>query len=193
MFYLLCKFLYITVFALLSSAQSYLPLYYRDVLKFSSDQIGFTVAIAPCVQSIACPIWTYVADKRPKIHGVTMAATSLIGGIAVMGIMGIGHYVQENNQEEETTNTSSITSSSDDNNDVMLLVCAFALAFAFFTLPNTSMVDSAVMKILGPNKILYGKVYFIWCYTPFFSHLQKYIYIYISLRMHKAKKKEPNK
>ncbi|KAI9262147.1 major facilitator superfamily domain-containing protein [Phascolomyces articulosus] len=153
MFYMLCKLLYITVFALLSSAQSYLPLYYRDVLKFSSDQIGFTVAIAPCVQSIACPIWTYIADKRPKLHGITMAVTSLIGGIAVMGIMGIGHYVQNINQKEETTSNNN----KEDNNDVMLLVCTFALAFAFFTLPNTSMVDSAVMKILGPNKILYGE------------------------------------
>ncbi|KAI9477134.1 major facilitator superfamily domain-containing protein [Zychaea mexicana] len=157
--YVLCKLLYITVFALLSAAQSYLPLYYHDVIKFSSDQIGFVIAIAPCIQSIACPIWTYLADKRPKLHGITMALTSFVGGIAVMGIMGVGHYVQNNSQQEETT-LRSISTSSDgngNNGNVMLLICAFAIAFAFFSLPNTSMVDSAVMKILGPNKILYGE------------------------------------
>ncbi|KAI8139129.1 major facilitator superfamily domain-containing protein [Fennellomyces sp. T-0311] len=147
--YFLCKLLYITVFALLSAAPPYLPLYYHDVLGFTSDQIGFTIAIAPFVQSIACPIWTYLVDKRPKLHGPTMALTSLIGGIAVMGIMGIGHYVQNSDKEETTLETS--------NRSTMLLTCTFALAFAFFTLPNTSLVDSAVMKILGPNKILYGE------------------------------------
>ncbi|KAI7879769.1 MFS general substrate transporter [Lichtheimia hyalospora FSU 10163] len=146
--YTLCKLLYITVFGLLSAAPPYLPLYYRNVLGFSSDQIGFAIAIAPFVQSISCPVWTYFVDKYPRLHGATMAFTSCLGGIAVMGIMGIGHYVQ-----------SSITTDQEQDNKrgIVIATCTFALAFAFFTLPNTALVDSAVMKILGPNKILYGE------------------------------------
>lgn len=150
--YTLCKLLYVTVFALLSAAPPYLPLYYRNVLGFSSDQIGFAIAIAPFVQSISCPVWTYFVDKHPRLHGATMAFTSCLGGLAVMGIMGIGHYVQSSitaDGEEDDDNNSNKRS-------IVIATCTFALAFAFFTLPNTALVDSAVMKILGPNKILYG-------------------------------------
>lgn len=146
--YLLCKLLYTTAFALLSAAPPYLQLYYHDVLRFSSDQIGFVLAIAPFIQSLACPLWTYLVDKKPRFHGAVMALTSLVGGVAVMGIMGVGHTLT-------TTTTAPLGGHA-----VISITCTLALFFAFFTLPNVSLVDSAVMKILGPNKILYGKLFF---------------------------------
>lgn len=158
--YILCKLLYITVFALLSAAPPYLPLYYHDVLRFSSDQIGFTIAIAPFIQSIACPLWTYLVDKRPRLHGPVMAITSFLGGLAVMGIMLVGRWVAEEQEDTRIKTSTLLSSFSNDNSSntrVVVITCAFALAFAFFTLPNTSLVDSAVVKMLGPNKILYGK------------------------------------
>lgn len=154
--YLLCKLLYITVFGLLTACPPYFALYYHNVLRFSSDQIGFTIAIAPFVQSIACPIWAYVVDKRPKLHGVTMAITGCIGCLSVMCIMGIGHYVQAMHDVVDFMSFSH-ASGGDSNGSIVVATCALSLAFAFFALPNVALVDSAVMKILGPNKILYGK------------------------------------
>ncbi|GAA5798090.1 hypothetical protein HPULCUR_003490 [Helicostylum pulchrum] len=153
--YLICKVLYIAIFALLSAAPPYLPLYYHDVLGFSSDQIGFVLAIAPFIQSIACPLWTYTVDKRPALHGPIMAITSLIGGSAIMTIMVIGNSVSS-----DIVNPTQIFSTLKlqlSNSSLVLVTSALALTFAFFTLPNLSLVDSAVMKILGPNKILYGE------------------------------------
>ena len=158
--YTLCKLLYITVFALLSAVPPYLQIYYHDVLYFSSNQIGCVLAIAPFIQSLACPIWTYLVDKRPKLHANTMAFTSLMGGLAILGIMVLGHHQQQkdpvdslasvfpfHNNDEHKTAT----------HQTVILTSLCALMFAFFTLPNVSLVDSAVMKMLGPNKILYGK------------------------------------
>ncbi|KAI8087787.1 uncharacterized protein B0P05DRAFT_532293 [Gilbertella persicaria] len=147
--YVVCKLLYIAIFALLSAAPPYLPLYYSDVLHFSSDQIGLVLAIAPFIQSIACPLWSLVVDKRPKLHGLIMALTSFLGGSAIMGIMIIGHSVSSS---EIISNLLKLT-----NTSLVFITSTLALAFAFFTLPNMSLVDSAVMKILGPNKILYGE------------------------------------
>ncbi|KAI8095224.1 major facilitator superfamily domain-containing protein [Thamnidium elegans] len=153
--YLICKALYIAIFALLSAAPPYLPLYYHDVLGFSSDQIGFVLAIAPFIQSIACPLWTYTVDKRPALHGPIMAVTSLIGGSAIMFIMVIGNSVSS-----DIVNPTQIFSALKlqlSNSSLVLVTSVLALTFAFFTLPNLSLVDSAVMKILGPHKILYGE------------------------------------
>jgi nitrate/nitrite transporter NarK len=147
--YLICKLLYVAVFALLSAAPPYLPLYYHDVLGFSSDQIGFVLAIAPFIQSISCPVWSVLVDKFPRWHGAVMAMTSFVGGAAVMGIMLMGHVISV-----ESIPKAFIPEIS--NSMLVAITSALALAFAFFTLPNMSLVDSAVMKKLGPNKILYG-------------------------------------
>lgn len=152
--YVICKLLYIAIFALLSAAPPYLPLYYHDVLNFSSDQIGFVLAIAPFIQSIACPLWTYIVDKKPTLHGPIMAITSFLGGSAVIGIMIIGHSVSSQVVVPKTLDILSMQLS---NTALVTITSSLALAFAFFTLPNMSLVDSAVMKILGANKILYGK------------------------------------
>ncbi|CAO3635903.1 unnamed protein product [Cunninghamella blakesleeana] len=142
--YLPCKLLYISVFALLSAAPPYLSIYYHDVLGFTSDQIGLVLAIAPFIQSLACPLWTVLVDKKPTLHGFFMSLTGLLGGLAVMGILVIGHLASNPNIQLS-------------NSTLVLFTSILALAFAFFTLPNVSLVDSAVMKILGPNKILYGE------------------------------------
>ncbi|KAL4211394.1 hypothetical protein CU097_015206 [Rhizopus azygosporus] len=143
--YLICKLLYIAIFAVLSAAQPYLPIYYHDTLNFSSDQIGLVLAIAPFIQSISCPLWTYIVDKKPALHGFIMALTAFLGGAAIMAIMFIG-------QSSGTLFGIELS-----NTLLVVVVSSLALGFAFFTLPNMALVDSAVMKILGPNKILYGE------------------------------------
>ncbi|ORE20476.1 MFS general substrate transporter [Rhizopus microsporus] len=141
----LMDLLYIAIFAVLSAAQPYLPIYYHDTLNFSSDQIGLVLAIAPFIQSISCPLWTYIVDKKPALHGFIMALTAFLGGAAIMAIMFIG-------QSSGTLFGIELS-----NTLLVVVVSSLALGFAFFTLPNMALVDSAVMKILGPNKILYGE------------------------------------
>ncbi|KAI8967517.1 major facilitator superfamily domain-containing protein [Mycotypha africana] len=159
--YLICKLLYIALFALVSAAPPYLPLYYHDILNLSSDQIGFVLAIAPFIQSISCPIWTYLVDKKPALHGTIMAITGFLGASAIMMIMLIGRYVTSEEviptfiswgTEGNNMKLSQLSSTS-----LLTVTATLALAFAFFALPNMSLVDSAVMKILGPNKLLYGE------------------------------------
>jgi hypothetical protein len=70
-----------------------------------------------------------------------------------MGIMFIGHYASS---QEVIPTSLEFFSMQLSNTALVTITSTLALAFAFFTLPNMSLVDSAVMKILGPNKILYG-------------------------------------
>ncbi|KAI7899845.1 major facilitator superfamily domain-containing protein [Cokeromyces recurvatus] len=154
--YIICKLLYIAIFSLLSAAPPYFSLYFHNVLQFSSDQIGFILAIAPFIQSIACPIWSYIVDKHSALHGPIMAITSLLGGSGIMSIMVIGHSVSSEEVIPQTF-IGLLSSLQLSKSMSFTLTSCFTLAFAFFTLPNISLVDSAVMKILGPNKILYGE------------------------------------
>ncbi|KAI9488643.1 major facilitator superfamily domain-containing protein [Zychaea mexicana] len=189
--------MYALFYGVLSSVPPYLQLYYHDALGFSSDQIGFVLAIAPFIQSLACPLWTSLVDRRPKFHGAVMALTSFVGGLAVMGIMVLGHIISASNKRNDQyipppqspqqllvatgaliyrdEDSKSDSSGGDfaamttmtmviqqppqlDNHTVVWLISILSLLIAFFTLPNVSLVDSAVMKILGPNKILYGSL-----------------------------------
>ncbi|KAI7874476.1 MFS general substrate transporter [Lichtheimia hyalospora FSU 10163] len=88
-----------------------------------------------------------------------MAITGCIGCLSVMCIMGIGHYVQAMYDAVDFMSSSllSFHTGDDSNGSIVMATCALSLAFAFFALPNVALVDSAVMKILGPNKILYGE------------------------------------
>jgi Na+/melibiose symporter-like transporter len=138
--YLHPKLLYISLYSILGSAIPYLSLYYNSKLHLTSQQIGFILAIAPFIQSIACPFWTVQVDKRPEWHGRVMALTMIIGGSSVISLMFIPLLFPGN-----------------ENTITLLLTTMLALIFAFFGQPNAVLVDSAVLKILGQHKIYYGK------------------------------------
>lgn len=137
--YLLPKLLYICLYGVLGSAIPYLSLFYSDSLHLTSQQIGIILAIAPFIQSIACPFWTLQVDKRPHWHGKLMALLMVIGGLSVISLMFIPKLLP--NDSTSTT---------------LIVTVVLAVAFAFFGQPVTVLVDSAVLKILGENKIYYG-------------------------------------
>lgn len=141
--YLLPKLLYICLYGVLGSAIPYLSLFYADKLSLPSQQIGIILAIAPFIQSIACPFWTMQVDKRPYLHGPLMAILMLIGGLSVIGLMFIPILLPP-------SSTSSLV--------ILSITVALAVTFAFFGQPVTVLVDSAVLKILGDNGIYYGNV-----------------------------------
>ncbi|KAI8645650.1 major facilitator superfamily domain-containing protein [Parasitella parasitica] len=137
--YLTPKLLYICLYGVLGSAIPYLSLFYADSLHLSSQQIGIILAIAPFVQSVACPFWTMQVDKRPQWHGTLMAILMFIGGISIVSLM----FVPVVLAQGAPFATLSIT-------------VALAVSFAFFGQPVTVLVDSAVLKILGENGVYYG-------------------------------------
>jgi len=147
--YFICKLLFVAVYATVSSAPPYLALFYDKIMHFSSDQIGILLAIAPFVQSVACPFWAAVVDKKPHCHGSLMGLLCLAGGSAIMVVMYLGIITpDEKNLGFEMPSFLVLTG-----------ICMFLYAFCSGTL--VSLVDSAVMKILGPNKILYGTFFFL--------------------------------
>lgn len=138
--FLLPKLLYICLYGVLGSAIPYLSLFYSDNLHLPSQQIGIILAIAPFIQSVACPFWTLQVDKRPHWHGKLMAILMFIGGLSVIALMFIPMVLPQ----DKTSTT-------------LIVTVVLAVTFAFFGQPVTVLVDSAVLKILGDHKIYYGK------------------------------------
>lgn len=138
------KLLYIFLYSLYGSAIAYISIFYRDVLGLDSKQIGVLLAIAPFVQIVACPIWTSLADRYSQLHGPIMGTLATIGGssVLVLRYFPIWYNVQ-------------------DSSVIMQLACVCAFLFAFFGSPVCALVDSIVLKMLGDQKILYGKIFCI--------------------------------
>lgn len=145
--YLLPKLLYVCLYGVLGSAIPYLSLFYSGSLHLTSQQIGVILAIAPFIQSVACPFWTLQVDKSPRWHGRLMAILMIVGGLSIIGLMFIPVFLPN----DKTSAT-------------LFITIALAVSFAFFGQPVTVLVDSAVLKILGDYKIYYGKVkFFLLC------------------------------
>lgn len=146
------KLLYVCLYTIFGSAIPYLPLFYDGALHLPSDQIGILLAIAPFVQSVACPVWTVIVDKRPNWHGPLMSLLSIIGGAGIMSFLILPALLVKDDEGSEgkmDSNSSSLLT--------LAVTAALAFVFAFFGQPVSTLVDSAVLKILGDQKILYGK------------------------------------
>ncbi|KAF7725929.1 hypothetical protein EC973_009166 [Apophysomyces ossiformis] len=143
--FILPKLLYISLYMVFGSAIPYLNLFYDQALHLSNQQIGVLLAIAPFVQSAACPLWTILADKRPTWHGPLMAVLAFFGGLAIMTLMLLPSWISQRSTELEDAGVATF-----------LITIVLAFVFAFFGQPVSALVDSAVLKLLGEHKILYG-------------------------------------
>ena len=141
------KLLYVCLYTIFGSAIAYLALFYDSALGLPADQIGVLLAIAPFVQSIACPLWTLIVDRRPMLHGPLMSILALVGGSSIMSLMFLPSWLS---LDQDNYHDSGLSLK-------FVATAAFALLFAFFGQPLQVLVDSAVLKILGDQKILYGK------------------------------------
>ncbi|KAK4508869.1 uncharacterized protein ATC70_013492 [Mucor velutinosus] len=135
--FLLPKALYITLYSLYGSAIAYIAIFYSEVLHLSPNQIGILLAIAPFVQVVACPLWTLIADKYSRFHGLIMGLIAAIGGSSVVSLYFLPKFEL-------------------DGFWVMAAATVSAFLFAFFGSPICALVDSAVLKLLADQKILYG-------------------------------------
>ncbi|KAI8391624.1 major facilitator superfamily domain-containing protein [Radiomyces spectabilis] len=129
------KLLYILLYSLYGSALAYISLFYDGVLHLTRNEIGFLLSIAPFVQVFACPLWTFVADRKPAAHGFLMAGLACIGGGCVLVLPLLPCLGLEN---------------------PLALTAALAFGFAFFGSPVCALVDSAVLKILADQRAIYG-------------------------------------
>lgn len=149
------KLLYVTLYSVLGSAIPYLSLFYDEALHLPSNQIGILLAIAPFLQSLACPVWTVVVDRRPSWHGPLMTVLSIIGGLAILTLTLIPGWLVVSPEEEDAAAVPADESSM--MTITFLVTASLAFVFAFFGQPVATLVDSAVLKMLGDQKILYGK------------------------------------
>jgi MFS family permease len=124
------------------------------MLHLSSNQIGIILAIAPFVQVVACPLWTSIADRYPKLHGPLMGILATVGGSSVLALYFLPEWGTPPIAFFIPAAATAITEA---NNTVMVITSFCALIFAFFGSPNCALVDSSVLKLLGEKKLVYGK------------------------------------
>ncbi|MBN1247422.1 MAG: MFS transporter [Anaerolineae bacterium] len=106
----------------------YLALYYSD-LGLSGGQIGVLRGIAPLVSVVAAPAWGAFADLTRR-HKLVRSVAILGTWLAVLGLA-LGRRYAE------------------------LFIAAFL--FAIFGAPITSLVDNAVLAVLGRDRARYGQ------------------------------------
>ncbi|KAI8333710.1 major facilitator superfamily domain-containing protein [Chlamydoabsidia padenii] len=137
--YILPKLLYISLYTLHGSAIGYIAIFYAEAIRRTPQEIGVLLATPYFVQIVSSPLWTMVADKYPSFQGRLMSFLTLLGGSSVMCLL-----LLANNMTRYSDTT------------IFWFALGLALMYSFFGAPLVALVDSAVLKILGDEKILYG-------------------------------------
>lgn len=139
--------------ALTTSVHSFLPLYYVHMLKFDIFTIS---ALTSCIYVLRIPasaFWIDIVDHRPPLHGVFTGLLTAIGTAGILLVLSV-----------PPTWTS-----------ITLPVAILSTLFdGLFYQPLLVLVDSAIIKILGDYKILYGELY----YNVTFFFLLFYLYFF---------------
>ncbi len=125
---LIARAFYFTIFAALAFLLPFLSLYYQKELGLSGSQIGFLTGIAPIISLVGASIWGGVADATQR-HKTILLVT--IGGVwfSVLAIFKAPGF--------------------------LLLTVAVGF-YAFLSSPVLSIVDNAVMTLLGERGDEYG-------------------------------------
>jgi PPP family 3-phenylpropionic acid transporter len=125
---LFAKGFYTFYYAAFAFLSPYLALYYSD-LGLDGGQIGVLRGIGPLIAVVAAPLWGALADLTGRHK--TIRSLAIVGTwLAVLGLaLGRG-YGQ---------------------------LLAFAFLFAVFSAPVTSLVDNAVIALLGQDRARYGQ------------------------------------
>ena len=122
------KGFYTCYFAAGAFLAPYLALYYSD-LGLSGGQIGVLRGIGPLLSVVAAPLWGALADLSGR-HKLLRSLAIAGTWLAVLGLA-LGRQYP------------------------VLLACAFL--FAVFGAPVTSLVDNAVIALLGRDRARYGQ------------------------------------
>jgi PPP family 3-phenylpropionic acid transporter len=120
---------YFLYYGAISILFPFLALFYQSQ-GLTGGQIGLLAAIAPIISFFGAPLWTGVADATRRHKLVTMLST--LGVVIITFIFpGIASF-----------------------SGLLLMICLYA----FFNAPTGSLVDSAVLVLLGDRRERYGRI-----------------------------------
>jgi MFS transporter, PPP family, 3-phenylpropionic acid transporter len=120
---------YFLYYGAISILFPFLALFYQSQ-GLTGGQIGLLAAISPIISFFGAPLWTGVADATRRHKLVTMLST--LGVVIITFIFPM------------------VASFS----GLLLMICLYAL----FNAPTGSLVDSAVLALLGDRKERYGRI-----------------------------------
>jgi MFS transporter, PPP family, 3-phenylpropionic acid transporter len=120
---------YFLYYGAISILFPFLALFYQSQ-GLTGGQIGLLAAISPIISFFGAPLWTGVADATRRHKLVTMLST--LGVVIITFIFPL------------------VASFS----GLLLMICLYAL----FNAPTGSLVDSAVLALLGDRKERYGRI-----------------------------------
>lgn len=118
-----------------SSVHPYLCLYYIHMLKFDISTISVLLASVMIIRIPASIFWIDLVDHRPSLHGIFTGLLTAIGTAGILMILSVPPI------------WSSIAL------PIAILTSIFD---GLFYQPLEPLIDSAIIKILGDYKILYG-------------------------------------
>lgn len=123
--------------ALTTSVHSFLPLYYVHLLKFDILTISLLTVCIFLLRVPASAFWIDLVDHRPPLHGVFTGLLTAVGTAGILLVLSV-----------PPTWTA-----------MTLPVAIISTIFdGLFYQPLLVLVDSAIIKILGDYKILYGEL-----------------------------------
>lgn len=125
---LIARAFYFTIFAALAFLLPFLSLYYQKELGLSGSQIGFLTGIAPIISLVGASIWGGIADATRK-HKTILLITIAGVWVSVLAIFKAPGF--------------------------LLLTVAVGF-YAFLSSPVLSIIDNAVMTLLGDRRDEYG-------------------------------------
>lgn len=119
-----------------TSVHAFLPLYYVHMLKFDVLTISLLTTTTLILRLPAYIFWIDLVDRRPTLHGVLTGLLTAIGTAGILLILSV--------PPSWTTMALSVA-------------IVTSVLDGLFYQPLLVLVDSAIIKILGDYKILYGE------------------------------------
>lgn len=122
--------------AVTTSIHPFLPLYFVHILKFDLLTITILLSCTLILRVPASAFWIDLVDHKPPLHGVFTGLLTAVGTAGILLILSV------------PPTWTSMT---------LPVVIVSTILDGVFYQPLIVLIDSAIIKILGDYKILYGK------------------------------------
>ena len=119
-----------------ASVHPFLPLYYMHMLNFDVFTISLLTACTLLLRLPAYAFWIHLVDQRSPLHGVFTGLLTAVGAAGILLILSV------------PPSWTRLT--------LPVAIISSVLDGIFYQ-PLMILIDSAIIKILGDYKILYGE------------------------------------
>ena len=128
------------------SAPSYLAVYYRTQLNIPASHVGIITSVTPFVSFLVTPLWASLADatRRHKLIIITCVSLSIICMFIIKNLP-----VLETPPSDPGYYAALLTAT--------VTTAAAAALYSVMGSPSANLLDSLTLKLLGPEKELYGR------------------------------------